>query len=184
MKVSNRFHSRAVIVAIAISGLSLVNSIAQAPAGAATPAPGAPKAANALTNQLARPAVPARPSWEEKLTEDQRKAYREARETAQTQTRDVYEKMRTARNELQQEVYADKLDEVKLKEKANALGKLEGDIALIQANSFAKYRQFLPADQLARMKGGFAPRTNRLDAVPPIKRVGTNAPARPVPATN
>ena len=149
------------------SALFALNASAQAPATA-------PTAAQALTNQIAKPSFQARPSWEEKLTEEQKKAYREARETAQN------EKMRTARRELQQQIYADKVDEAKLREKASAIGKLEGELAVIQATSFGKYRQFLPPEQIERMKGVSSRLTNRLDALSP-RRIGTNSPVRPAP---
>ncbi len=164
------------LLPVAVLALLLVDASAQAPT--ATPSP-----AQALTNQIARPSFQPRPSWEDKLTDEQKKAYREARESAQVQTRDVNEKMRTARRELQQQVYADQVDEAKLREKASVVGKLEGELAVIQAKSFGKYRQFLPPEQIERMKGVSSRLTNRLDALTP-RRNGTNSPARPVPATN
>ena len=164
------------LLAGAFSALIILSASAQAPNGAPSPA-------QALTNQIAKPSFQPRPSWEDKLTDEQKKAYREARESAQLQTREVNEKMRTARRELQQQVYADQVDEAKLREKASVVGKLEGELAVIQAKSFGKYRQFLPPDQIERMKGVSSRLTNRLDALTP-RRGGTNSPARPVPATN
>ena len=173
MNMFNSLNSRTSLMVTAFSALFALNASAQAPATA-------PTAAQALTNQIAKPSFQARPSWAEKLTEEQKKAYREARETAQTQTKDVNEKMRTARRELQQQIYADKVDEAKLREKASAIGKLEGELAVIQATSFGKYRQFLPPEQIERMKGVSSRLTNRLDALSP-RRIGTNSPVRPAP---
>ena len=68
--------------------------------------------------------------------------------------------MRAARQELQEAIHAEKIDEQVIRDKAADVGKIEGNLAVIRAKAFAKIRPSLTPEQLARMKR-FAPGFDR-----------------------
>src|SRR6185295_12841578 len=70
------------------------------------------------------------------LSEDQRTALRETMEASRKEAGPLEEKMRAARRELQEAIHAEKVDEPAIREKAAAVGKLEGDLAVIRAKAF------------------------------------------------
>jgi Spy/CpxP family protein refolding chaperone len=98
------------------------------------------------------------------LNDEQRTAVREAMDASREDYRAVGEKVREARRALENAVFSEKLDEPAIREKAAVVGKLETEVALLNAKTFAKIHPVLTAEQLARLK---QLRSNRDRVEPP-----------------
>ena len=164
MNQKNYGRALAMVLAVVSLGGSAINSRAEDAPKRPTP-PGVPTPPNVVqipTNRppdaFARPAM--QPRWEDSLTDEQKKIYKEANDTQQAEARAINEKMRPARRELQLAIYADTLDEAKIEEKRAAVSKFELELAISQAKAFHKYKAFLPADQVERRRGNMVPRMN------------------------
>lgn len=81
-------------------------------------------------------------------TDEQRTAYQQYIQEIST----LNEKVATARTELSEAVFAEKVDEAQIKQKAAALAKAEEEQALGQARAFAKIRSKLTSEQIERIK--------------------------------
>jgi Spy/CpxP family protein refolding chaperone len=86
------------------------------------------------------------------LTEEQRTAIREATESIGDEMREVMERMNKTRRDLQEAIYADKVDQDLIRKRATEVGKSEGEMSIIRATIFAKIRPKLTAEQIERMK--------------------------------
>ncbi len=86
------------------------------------------------------------------LNEEQRTAMKEATEANKEDLAKVTEKMRDARRELSEAVYAEKMDNHLIQQKAEAVGKIDGEMSILRAKIFAKLRPTLTPEQLERLK--------------------------------
>ena len=82
------------------------------------------------------------------MTDDQRAAMQEVTEA----TRDLTQKLRAANMELGAAVYAEKVDEAAIKEKAAAAAKVQADLAVARAKAFAKVRGKFSAEIIDALK--------------------------------
>jgi Spy/CpxP family protein refolding chaperone len=93
-------------------------------------------------------------------TEDQLAAYRQYNQ----EVADQNAKVMAARTELANVVFAEKVDEAAIKDKAAALAKAQEELSLAQAKAFAKVRSKFTAEQIDMIKaagargGGFGRR--------------------------
>ncbi|MBI5774062.1 MAG: periplasmic heavy metal sensor [Verrucomicrobia bacterium] len=86
------------------------------------------------------------------LTEEQRTAIREATESIGDEMREVMERMGKTRRDLQEAIYAEKVDQDLIRKRAAEVGKAEGEMSIVRATIFAKIRPKLTAEQIERMK--------------------------------
>ncbi|MBI4326179.1 MAG: periplasmic heavy metal sensor [Chloroflexi bacterium] len=91
---------------------------------------------------------------DEGLGQEQSRAIRQAMESTREETRVLSEKLRLARKELEQAVHAEKIDEELIRAKAMEVGKVEGDMAVLRARTYAKIRPFLKPGQTEQIKQG------------------------------
>ncbi len=172
MKQKNYGRALALLLAVVSLGAPAVNIRAEDAPKPTTP-PGVPPPSlapvthttNKAPEAFARPAV--QPRWEDNLTDEQKKVYKEANDTQMAEARAINEKLRTARREVQLAIYGDSFDEAKITEKRAVISKLELELAISQSKAFQKYKPFLPAEQIERRRGNAIPRMN-----------GTNVPPR------
>lgn len=82
------------------------------------------------------------------MSEEQRAAMQEVNQEVREQSRAVNE----ARTELNNAIYAEKMDEAKIREKSAALAKLEADLAVARAKAFAKVRGKFTSEQIEALK--------------------------------
>jgi Spy/CpxP family protein refolding chaperone len=88
----------------------------------------------------------------EGLTEEQRQKVREATEKSREEQRVASEKLREARRELEQAAQGEEIDEAKIRAKAQVVGQLEGDMAIIRAKQYKELRKILPKEQVDRLQ--------------------------------
>lgn len=100
---------------------------------------------------LQRPVAPESDPLAE-LTEEKKSALRDAFGKIQPESRELAKKLSAARKELADELYAEKVDEATIRAKAAAIGKLEGDVALLRAQAFAQVRPLLKPAQIEFLK--------------------------------
>jgi Spy/CpxP family protein refolding chaperone len=81
-------------------------------------------------------------------TDEQRTAYQQFNQ----ETTDQNAKVATARTELADAVYAEKVDEAAIKAKAAALAKAQEELSLAQAKAFAKVRSKFTPEQIENIK--------------------------------
>jgi Spy/CpxP family protein refolding chaperone len=84
----------------------------------------------------------------------------------------LFQKRRDAQKELQEAVRAENPDEKLIREKAAAIGKIEGDLAVLQAKQYHELKPLLPARSIP------ASRTNALQ-----KRIPSARLANPIPSS-
>ena len=82
------------------------------------------------------------------MTEEQRTAMQEVNQA----TRDLTDKLRAANTELGAAVYAAKVDEAQIKEKAAAVAKIQEEIVLARAKAFAKVRSKFSSEIIDALK--------------------------------
>ena len=86
------------------------------------------------------------------LTEEQREVVREAFQANGEKMRELGEQLMAARKTMQEAVWAEKLDADLIRKKAEEMGKIEGEFAVLRAQGFAKLRPLLSAEQLEKIK--------------------------------
>lgn len=86
------------------------------------------------------------------LTEDQREKFGEEMSAQREKTRELNEKFMKLRREIDQALFAEKLDEKLVREKSMELAEVELERSLIRARAFAKIRPSLSQEQLERLK--------------------------------
>lgn len=96
------------------------------------------------------------PNFMAELTEEQRQAVREVMEQVRDEMRDSGERVMTARRELNDMIFAPKLDEKAVREKIMAVAKLEVDSVIVRARAFAKLREKLGVETAEKIKMMFA----------------------------
>ncbi len=99
------------------------------------------------------------------LDDQQRELVRESMQKHADELRKIQEKLRQAQRELMQAVLAEKQDEKVIREKADAVGKVQTELTLLQAKIFAPVVPTLKPEQrdmfenspfaLGMMAGGF-----------------------------
>lgn len=82
------------------------------------------------------------------LSEEQRTALQELNRS----TREISTRLAAARSELNAAIFAEKVDETAIKDKAAALAKIEAEYAVARANAFAKVRAKFTAEQIDAIK--------------------------------
>ena len=82
------------------------------------------------------------------MTEDQRAAVQAMNQETQDQSR----KVAAARTELNNVIFAEKVDEAQIKEKAAAVAKLDAELAVARAKAFAKIRSKFTSEQIDILK--------------------------------
>jgi Spy/CpxP family protein refolding chaperone len=109
---------------------------------AADPLPAAPQttAPKPRVSQEMRPVTNAMSN----LTPEQRTKYQEANQRYRQEQTPLYEKLRTARRELEQAIQAENLDEKLIRDKAEQIGRIEGDLAVIRAKHSKELRTIMP----------------------------------------
>lgn len=86
------------------------------------------------------------------LTEEQRERFGEEMFAQREKARDLNEKFMKLRREIDQALFAEKLDEKLVREKSLELAEVEVERSLIRARAFAKIRPSLSEEQLERLK--------------------------------
>jgi hypothetical protein len=86
------------------------------------------------------------------LNEEQRAGFRAELESQREHLREVNEKASTLRRELDEALFADKLDEQSVRDKSAALAEVETERSLIRARALAKVRSSLSESQLERLR--------------------------------
>lgn len=109
---------------------------------------------------------------EESVTSEQRKVYDEALAGTREEMQAVSKKMQLTRQEMMALTRAEKIDEEAIRAKAAALGKLEGDLAILNAKIYAKLGRSTNAGQMEKLRRSMA-----LQPRPPGSG-GTNLPVR------
>lgn len=131
----------AIVLALGLSmGLRAEDAVRSAAAPAESPA------------GAARRERPAFWQGDTSLTEEQRKAVREAAQAIRRENRQLFEKLGRARRELEQAVFAPAPDEAAITARAAEVGRIEGELAVARARHIARLRPRLTPDQLERLK--------------------------------
>ncbi len=95
------------------------------------------------------------------MTEEQQEAMRQMNQ----ETRELSTQWTEARTALNEAIYAETVDESKIREKSAAVAKIEGDLNVARAKAFAKVRSKFTPEQITAMKRmgamGFAGRGGR-----------------------
>lgn len=120
--------------------------------------------------------IPGRPAfgierWFGVLTDEQRASLRREFESQREPMRELEEQMRAARRELLEAGIAEKLDEKRIRKKARAVAKIEGELAVLRAKALANIQPPLSADQREKLRSAgseFAP--GGTDARPEFRR--------------
>ena len=82
------------------------------------------------------------------MTPEQREALTQVNE----ETKDLNTKLTEARKELGAAVYAEKVDEAQIREKAAAVAKVDADLYVARAKAFAKVRSKFTSEQIDTFK--------------------------------
>jgi Spy/CpxP family protein refolding chaperone len=85
------------------------------------------------------------------LDEQQRNTLREEMQKQQDAVQQLNEKLQAAQRELMKEVLAEKQDEKKIREKAEAVSKIQTDIMVLRAKAFASINPTLKPEQKEQM---------------------------------
>jgi Spy/CpxP family protein refolding chaperone len=85
------------------------------------------------------------------LDEQQRNTLREEMQKQQDAVQQLNEKLQAAQRELMKEVLAEKQDEKKIREKADAVAKIQADIMVLRAKAFASINPTLKPEQKEQM---------------------------------
>jgi Spy/CpxP family protein refolding chaperone len=86
------------------------------------------------------------------LTEEQRTSFREAIEGDRQKVRELERKSSEARRELMEAALVDKFDEAKVREKLNALMKVDADLTMLRIKAISKIEPKLSAEQLEKLR--------------------------------
>lgn len=82
------------------------------------------------------------------LSDEQRQALQQVNE----ETKELNTKLTEARKELGGAIYAEKVDEAQIREKAAAVAKVDADLYVARAKSFAKVRSKFTSEQIEAFK--------------------------------
>lgn len=139
--------------------------------------PGDPNRQPRVNSILPRPGLPV----ENILTPEQRVQFRDGIMAQRDKLRELDEKSTALRRELDDALFADKLDEKVVRDKGAALAELETERSLIRARAFAKVRPSLTAEQIDRLKNlrAEAGRGNRIGGPGPGGDFERPRPPRP-----
>jgi Spy/CpxP family protein refolding chaperone len=91
------------------------------------------------------------------LTEEQRSSFRQAMEGEREKMRELEQKSAEARRELMESALVDKFEEAKVRQKLNALMKMDADLTMIRIKAFSKVEPKLSADQLEKIRSAAQP---------------------------
>ena len=116
-----------------------------------TPAKPAPPAAEARKPVAGDPSNPFFIP-ESVLTPEQRNRYRAVLEANRGRLQEIDAQLQVARHELEDAVLAEHLDELMVREKANAVAQLEGEKAVLRARALATIRPTLTPEQVAQLR--------------------------------
>jgi Spy/CpxP family protein refolding chaperone len=110
--------------------------------------------------------------WFGVLTDEQRASLRREFESQREPMRELEEQMRAARREFMEAGLAEKPDEKRIRKKAKAVAKIEGELAVLRAKALANIQPPLSAEQREKLRSAgseFAP--GRTEARPEFRRV-------------
>jgi len=85
------------------------------------------------------------------LTEEQRTSFRQAMEGQREAVRELEQKSGEARRELMEAALVDKFDEGKVRQKLNALMKVDADLTMVRIKALSKMEPALTAEQLEKL---------------------------------
>ncbi len=141
---------------VRMSSIALAFGAALMAAAQLAPVPPSNRPPSAVDAPRLRPGSgpPRRGPADEGLGQEQSAAIRKAMESTREETRVLSEKLRQARTELEQAVQAEKMDEELIRAKAVEVGKIEGDMAVLRARTYAQVRPLLKPGQMEQMKQG------------------------------
>jgi Spy/CpxP family protein refolding chaperone len=114
--------------------------------------PGAPGEPGRIQRPFQGQGRPGGVPFETILTREQRMELREEFISQREKMRELEEKSGPLRRELEEALFAEKLDETVVREKSAALAALETERSLIRARMFAKIRPSLSEEQLERLR--------------------------------
>lgn len=164
------------IAGLAVAQFTLLTAQDQRPADA-----GGPQRARRLERLERRERPAAEGQAAEGLTEEQRQKVRDVMEKFREDQRVAFDKLRTARTELDEASRGEQVDEAKIRAKAQVVGQIEGDLAILRAKQFAELRKVLPKEQVDRMQQPGAPGGGRFGPAGGGAAVGGGRPGRPDP---
>ena len=90
--------------------------------------------------------------FERILNDEQRKEFFEAMQSNREKMRDMGERQQKLRAEMQDSMFADKLDEEGIRKRAAEMAEIDAQRQIFMARAFQKVRPSLSPDQLAQMK--------------------------------
>lgn len=108
------------------------------------------------------------------LTPEQRTKVDEINRAYATNATPLFSRLGTARRELEMKVNDDTYDEAGIRAKAKEIADLEGELAILRAKRYSKFRAFLAADQARRFNSGapiarpFQPSLHEGQTPPPV----------------
>jgi Spy/CpxP family protein refolding chaperone len=91
------------------------------------------------------------------LTEEQRSSFRQAMEGEREKMRELEQKSGEARRELMEAALVDKFDEARVRQKLNALMKVDADLTMIRIRGLSKVEPRLSAEQLEKLRSAAQP---------------------------
>lgn len=111
------------------------------------------------------------------MSEEQRSTLMEAMQDVSADARDVSEKLRTARKEMEDAIYSAQPDPEVIRKDAAVIGEMEAKMGLLRAKVFAKIRPMLTPEQLEKVE------KTRREFGEGIQRRLANGPANQSPST-
>jgi Spy/CpxP family protein refolding chaperone len=91
------------------------------------------------------------------LTEEQRASFRQAMEGEREKVRELEQKSGEARRELMEAALVDKFEEAKVRQKLDALTKVDADLTMIRIKALSKVEPKLTAEQLQKLRTAAQP---------------------------
>jgi len=91
------------------------------------------------------------------LTEEQRASFRQAMENQREAVRELEQKSAEARRELMEAALVDKFDEGNVRQKLNALMKVDADLTMVRIKALSKMEPALTAEQLEKLWNAMQP---------------------------
>lgn len=104
------------------------------------------------------------------LTEEQRASMREAMGADREKIRELEQKIRESRKELFELGLREKFDEAAVREKANAVAKLDTEMTVLRVKAISRIRPPLTAEQIEKIKSSSGPEMGDRQQEPPRRR--------------
>jgi len=104
------------------------------------------------------------------LTDEQRASMREAMVADREKIRELEQKIRESRKELFDLGLREKFDEAAVREKANAVAKLDAEMTVLRVKAISRIRPPLTAEQIEKIKNSSGPEMGDRQPEPPRRR--------------